>query len=135
MKKSKKKLFLLSLISGLAFLCVGLFLSARTTEFNRNGIKTQAEVVLIEREYDADHHEEISVYVKYTVSNTVYTRKLDYYASNLREGDTVTILYLPNDPSSITYAKTRFLPPAIFYAGAGVCFIFSVTALINKNDF
>lgn len=121
MKKSKKKLFLLLCISGTIFLLAGIFLSAKATQFEREGIRIQAEVVRIEWEYDANYKEEISVYVKYTVGNTTYTRKLDYYDSGMREGDIVTILYLANSPTSITYAKTRFLPPVLFYAGGGIC--------------
>lgn len=131
MRKSKKKLFLLLLISGIIFLCAGIFLSAKATKFERNGIKTQAEVVRIEREYDANYKEEISVYVKYTVGNTTYTRELDYYASGLYEGDIVTILYLPDDPASITYAKTQFLPPVLFYVGAGICLGFGVFVALS----
>ncbi|MBQ3571401.1 MAG: hypothetical protein IJA15_01090 [Clostridia bacterium] len=116
----KKKLLLLS-ICGVVFLLAGVFLSAKATEFDRYGIQTQAEVVQIKREYDANNKEQISVYVKYTVENTTYTRELDYYSSNLYEGKIVTILYLQNNPSLITYAKTRFLPPILFYAGATIC--------------
>ena len=121
MKKSKKKLFLLLLISGIIFLCVGIFLSAKATKFERDGIEIQAEVVKIEREYDTNDNEKISVYVKYTVGNKTYTRELDYYANDLYEGAIVTVLYLPNEPASITYAKTKNLPPVLFYVGAGIC--------------
>ena len=71
MKKSKKLLVFLCLISGV----------------------TQAEIVRIEKDYDTDGEEKITVYVKYTVENTTYTRKLDYYSFTLHEGDIITILY------------------------------------------
>ena len=79
MKKSKAKLIILLLISGGGiFLCAGIFLSARTTEFQRKGIKIKAEIVRIEREYDANDKEEISVYVQYTVSRLFLRRSFIY---------------------------------------------------------
>lgn len=137
MKKSKKKLLIMLLVCGIIFLCAGIFLSARATEFQRKGIKIKAEIVRIEREYDANYKEEISVYVQYTVNNTTYTRELDYYASNLYEGATVDILYLPDKPSSITYAQTQFLPSVLFYGAAAICLGFSVftsiTGIVEKK--
>ena len=137
MKKSKAKLIILLLISGVIFLCAGILLSARSTEFQRKGIKIKAEIVRIEREYDANDKEEISVYVQYTVDNTTYTRELDYYASGLYEGMTVEILYLPDKPSSIAYAKTQALPPILFYVGGAVCLGFAafsgITGILCKK--
>ena len=76
MKKSKKLLVFLCLISGVIFLLAGFYLNSRTSEFKKNGIETQAEIVRIEKDYDTDGEEKITVYVKYTVENTTYTRKL-----------------------------------------------------------
>ena len=133
MRKSKKKLFLMLFISGIIFLCAGIFLSARSTEFERDGIKIQAEIVRIECEYDAKYREEYSVYVKYTVENTTYTRKLDYYASSLYVGLKVPVYYFPDNPSSISYANARFTP-VLFYVGAGVCLGFAVFVLcLDRN--
>ena len=91
MKKSKTKLFFICLVCGVIFLLVGIYLTSRTSEFKKNGKTTQAEIVLIEKNYDSKGREEISVYVKYTVQNTTYTRELDYYSDGLREGDMITI--------------------------------------------
>ena len=66
MEKSKKKLFLL-FISSFIFFLAGLFLSLEATRFKREGVEVQAEIVRIEREYDAKNKEEISVFVEYTV--------------------------------------------------------------------
>lgn len=107
-------------------------MSAKVTRFEREGIKTQAEIVRIEREYDANYKEEISVYVKYTVDNTTYTRELNYYASNFHEGDSITILYLPNNPASISYAKAQAVSPILFYVGAGICFAFAIFISITS---
>ncbi|MBQ8290976.1 MAG: DUF3592 domain-containing protein [Clostridia bacterium] len=120
------------LISGLIFLFAGIYLSAKSTKFERNGIKVQATVVRIDKEYDANGKEDISVFVQYTVGNTTYTSKLDYYASHLHEGSIVPILYLPDSPASITYAKGRFFAPVLFYAGAAVCLSFAVFVAVSS---
>jgi hypothetical protein len=128
-----KKLFLLLVLSGVIFLCTAIFLSAKATKFEREGIEIQAEIVEIIREYDVNYKEEITVYVRYKVENTTFTRKLDYYASDLFVGDIVPIYYLPENPSSISYAKTQFLPAILFYVGAGVCFVFSIGIAIRDE--
>ena len=137
MKKSKKLLVFLCLISGVIFLSAGFYLTSRTSEFKKNGIETQAEIVLIEKDYDTDGEEKITVYVKYTVENTTYTRKLDYYSFTLHEGDIITILYLPDAPGKITYPKFNTVPQTLFFVGGGICIAaglaYLVAIVINKT--
>ena len=45
--------------------------------------------------------------------------ELDAYKSGFREGKTVPVLYLPDDPQTFTYEKNGLLLPLIF-GGAGV---------------
>lgn len=130
MKKSKTKLFFICLVCGVIFLLVGIYLTSRTSEFKKNGKTTQAEIVLIEKNYDSKGREEISVYVKYTVQNTTYTRELDYYSNGLREGDMITISYLPNNPSKITYSKFNTIPQTLFFVGGSICIICSIACLV-----
>ncbi len=115
---------------------VGIYLNSRTSEFKKNGIATQAEIVRIEKHYDSKDREEIDVYVKYTVGNTTYTSKLDYYSDGLHEGDIIKILYLPDNPNKITYSKFNTVPQILFFAGAAICIVFSFvclfTIVINK---
>lgn len=80
MKKSKLNFSFVFLLSGIIFLLVGIYFNLNNTEFKRNGITTTAEIVAIEKYYDLDDEEEIDVYVQYTVGNTIYKTKLDYYS-------------------------------------------------------
>lgn len=130
MKKSKTKLFFLYLVSGVIFLLVGVYLYLQTADFQKNGITTQAEIVLLEKNQDEKDKEEITVYVKYIVENTEYTGRLDYYSDLLSEGDMVTILYLPDNPQKITYSKFNTLPQILFFVGAAVCIGFSIVCFI-----
>ena len=138
MKKTNTKMFVLCLFCGLVFLAVGFYFCSVGGEFRRNGVKTQAEIVRIDKKYE-DGEEKASVFVKYTVKNTEYESLLNYYSDFLREGDTVPILYLRNNPKKITYTKNRAVLPIAFFTGAGICFAFSAIAVIgivrnNKID-
>ena len=137
MKKSKKLLIFLCLISGVIFLLAGFYLTSRTSEFKKNGIETQAEIVLIEKDYDTDGEEKITVYVKYTVENTTYTRKLDYYSFTLHEGDIITILYLPDTPGKITYPKFNTVPQTLFFVGPSLTTSWHLpsVSIFNSNYF
>lgn len=130
MKKSKTKLFFLCFVSGVIFLSVGVYLSLRTVDFQKNGITTQAEIVLIEKNQDEKGKEEITVYVKYIVENTEYIGCLDYYSDLLSEGNMVTILYLPDNPQKIIYSKFNTLPQILFFVGAAVCIGFSIVCFV-----
>lgn len=130
MKKSKTKLFFFCLICGIIFLLVSIYLTSRTSEFKKEGVTTQAEIVLIENSYDSKGSEEIIVYVRYTVENTTYTRELDYYSDGLREGDMITILYLPDNPSKITYSKFNTVPQTLFFVAGIICIISGLACLV-----
>ena len=93
------------LVCAVVFLVVGIFMMAKKTEFKRNGVKTQAEIVRIEKDYNNDGEENVKVYVKYAVGEREYTEELDYYSIALKEGDIVSVYYLPSSPSKISYAK------------------------------
>ena len=111
MKKSKSNFSFVFWLSGIIFLLFGIYFNLNNAEFKRNGITTTAEIVAIEKYYDLDDEEEIDVYVQYTVGNTIYKTKLDYYSDFLSEGDIITIIYCPKIlikslmPNSIWFRK------------------------------
>ena len=111
MKKSKSNFSFVFWLSGIIFLLFGIYFNLNDAEFKRNGITTTAEIVAIEKYYDLDDEEEIDVYVQYTVGNTIYKTKLDYYSDFLSEGDIITIIYCPKIlikslmPNSIWFRK------------------------------
>lgn len=131
MKKQKIKLFFLCLICGIVFLCIGIYFTSKTNKFKEYGVQTQAEIVLIESNYNADDEEDFVVYVKYTVNNTTYTSNLDYYSNRLRECDIITILYLPDNPLQITYPKFNTVPQILFFGSATICIVVGLFNLIS----
>ena len=129
MKKSKLNFSFVFWLSGIIFLLVGIYFNLNNAEFKRNGITTTAEIVAIEKYYDLDDEEEIDVYVQYTVGNTIYKTKLDYYSDFLSEGDIITIIYLPENPHKITYAKFNMVPQILLFTVAGICFVVGFISL------
>lgn len=133
MKKPKRKILLLLLPSAIIFLCAGIFLTVDAIKFQREGIKTQAEIVFIEQKDVNDENAEITVYVKYTVNNTEYTGKLNFYTSSFKVGSLVPIYYLQNNPSTISYARMQFFLPVLFFVSAVVCLGFCVYIFLSKQ--
>ena len=90
----------------------------------KNYIKTESIVSKIElaeeahddgeTHYDATYH----VYVKYTVDGKEYETELGEL-SGYKEGDKVTIIYDPSDPSKISQQVNIMLPICIIIAGVG----------------
>lgn len=129
MKKARKIFFYLFIILfGALFFTIGIFASEQSAVFEREGIETQAKIVRIE--YDYSNEEDI-VYVQYTVGDNEYVNELDFYSFTMQEGDTVNILYLPDDPNRITNLSTLKTPQTIFYviggifAGGGILWLIS----------
>ncbi len=118
-------------ICAVVFLFVGFFMMAKKTEFRRKGIETQAEIVRIEKDYNEDGDENVKVYVKYTVGEREYTEELDYYSIALKEGDFVSVYYLPSNPSKISYAKDGYFLPIAFMVASAVCLVFGVYKVIS----
>lgn len=119
------------LVCAVVFLVVGIFMMAKKTEFKRNGVKTQAEIVRIEKDYNNDGEENIKVYVKYAVGEREYTEELDYYSIALKEGDIVSVYYLPSSPSKISYAKGGYFFPIAFMVASVGCLGFGVYKVIS----
>lgn len=111
MNKSKRGrlIALLSVLIGILFLGIAVFLSARSSEFRTRGIEAQAVITRIERTSDSTE-----VYVSYTADGKNYSGRLDTYVAGMETGDSVPILYLPENPSKITYARFTRLPSVVF---------------------
>lgn len=133
MERKKDKTWLLFLIAGAIFIAAGVILSVRTAKFNKNGVSVQAEIVRIERDDDSGEDDGYAVYVKYTAEGRQYTSRLDFYSFRMRVGDKITILYLPENPQTITYAKSYKFTPVCFVVGI-VVLCFAIKNVCKKGD-
>ena len=119
MKQMTKKNAILIFVAGVLFLTVAVFAWIKTVTFRGEGVHADAVIVGIETDYFGDD-EDHEVTVRFTTENGEEIEgELDAYKSGFREGKTVPVLYLPDDPQTFTYEKNGLLLPLIF-GGAGV---------------
>lgn len=108
LRKAPSVCFLMGIIYaivGIIFLIVGITISVHNNNFLKNAQQTNAVISQIEKEYyndsDGERKTKHSVCVKYEINGRQYEELLDYYSSDMREGDTIIINYSPDDPSKI----------------------------------
>lgn len=133
-RKAPSVCFLMGIIYvivGIIFLIVGITISVHNNKFLKNAQQTNAVISQIEKEYYNDSHGDRktrhSVWVKYEIDGRQYEELLDYYSSDMREGDTIIINYSPDDPSKIiTNMGSKILGFVIIPLGS----IFALLGLI-----
>lgn len=80
--------------------------------------KTTAEIVSIEEITGADAEDtEYIVTVKYDVDGVTYTEELDTYKSSYGEGQTISVMYDPDDPATVRAGDKG---PGIYLIGLGI---------------
>ena len=111
----KKKRNYLVMLFCIMFFIVGIgsiigsfFIYSNTDNFIKNGILVDAKIYSIEY-HGKDEDASYVCYVEYTIDGTLYQNQLDRYNSNMREGQTIQIRYLPNNPNKIAYAKNEYI--------------------------
>ena len=107
-RKAPSVCFLMGIIYaivGIIFLIVGITISVHNNNFLKTAQQTNAVISQIEKEYyndsDGERKTKHSVWVKYEIDGRQYEELLDYYSSDIHEGDTIIINYSPDDPSKI----------------------------------
>ncbi len=112
------------LLGGLLFLVSGLI---KFSQIN-NYPQTNAMITQIEWEPGAgEESDKYTVYVRYSVGGTTYDQQLDNYKSSYREGQTITIRYNPDKPTTITAVGP--VGATIITAFGGLLFAAGVVAL------
>ncbi len=126
LRKAPSVSFLMGIIYaivGIIFLIVGIAISVHNNNFLKNAQQTNAVISRVEKEYykdsDGDRKTKHNVWVKYEINGKQYEELLDYYSSNMREGDTIIINYSPDDPSEIiTNTGSKILDLVIIPLGS-----------------
>lgn len=121
---------------GIFLIVFGVFMFI-VNDKNKDYIKTEAVVSNMELVQDAYTDENgdtveatYNVYVKYTVDGTEYNEELGE-ASNLKEGEKITIYYNPDDPTKITQTTSLILPIVII-AGGCCSLIGGIVSAVNS---
>lgn len=116
--KMTKSANVFSLVILILFVVVGVFTLVSDGIFGANGVETTATISKIEKVYQgtATVHK---VYVCYTVDGVDYVDVLlDAYDPSMQENGQISILYMPNNPTEISYPKMRWLPWLLLATGA-----------------
>ncbi len=122
------------LCCALVFFIVGCVFLARAFSFKKYGEKTNAVITRIEESYDSDGDTDYTVYVSYSVKGVKYENvRLNTYTSGMREGKTIPILYMRDNPSDIDYFKTSFSMPIIFLGISLGLTVISAFSLIKNR--
>ena len=124
----------LVMIGGVVFIIFGSITAKQMKTF----IKVPAVVSHISREWtpdgDGGETEEIKIFVTYTVDGQEYTEELNNTKTNLKEGENITVLYNPEDPTEVSGASKGGVALQI---GFGSLFLLgglaSLAALIIKG--
>ncbi len=125
--KSDKKFIVLASITALVFIAVGIFLLVRNIDYKTNGIKTYAVITRIETDYSpTDETTNHYVYVRFEAEGKIIEGELGAYTSSMREGQTVPVRYMPNNPENFVYGKAMFLPSVLCFIAGGVLIAFLI---------
>lgn len=87
---------------GIISIIIGAAIAAGWSEFKKDAVSVSAEITYIDtytkRSYKKTktYHD---VYVEYEYDGVIYSGKLDYYSSGMREGDDLDIFIDPDNPS------------------------------------
>ena len=118
MRKHKSFTSLIIVFAGLIFLFAGAFITAKTADFRKNGVRTQAVITDIDGHYDSDGDYVHDVFVTFNVSGTEYSGKLNAYEARFKVGMEVPVLYKPENPRDFIYDNhNAFLAFIMFLAG------------------
>ena len=130
--KSDKKYIVLASISALVVIAVGIFLLVRNIDYKSNGVKTYAVITKIETIHSrTDESTNHYVYVRFEAEGKIIEGKLDVYTSSMREGQTVPVRYMPDNPKNFVYGKAMFLPSVLFFIAGAVLIVFLIIAIKN----
>ena len=114
----KKLLAVLLLLAGGAVFIVFGFVSLKEMREFR---QTPAVVADVQTEWVPDGEggdtQQITIFVTYTVDGKEYTEQLQNTKTNLKQGERITVLYNPEDPTQVSGA-TRGIVAIQFCAGA-----------------
>ena len=119
----KYKTYIIVLLFGLVLIGIGIVIAINSANFEKNGIKTRAEIVDIK--YDRNNEDtRTDVYVKYTANGKEYVSLLGSYSSSWKIGDKFIILYDAENPERITYPKGNLMAQIMCFSIGGVVVVF-----------
>ncbi len=108
---------------GVILISVGIGIFASNKKFEATAETTTAVITDIETYYKRSGGEKKryrDVYVQYEVDGKVYDRELNYYSSGMYTGQTIEIMYNPENPAEIRSGNSLLM--LLILCGMGVVF-------------
>lgn len=89
-------------VLSVVFLLIGIIAFVATTKAENSGDEIEATVTRIEEYSDSDGDRNYRVFVSYTYNGTLYEDvRLDFYDSSTYEGNTITLVVDPKNPTKV----------------------------------
>ena len=118
----------LLIVIGVALIPVAINKHIEYQNFKKYGVSAEGVISSIESISDGKETTH-KVYVTFTAEGREYTFKSHYYSSEMRTGDSLSVLYYPDNPDKAMVAKGRFGVIILFVFG--VILVFSGIALLR----
>ena len=92
-------------IIGVALIMAGIICLAKSENFKKNAVETEATITEIELYEDSDGDTKYNVLVKFYAGDAEVQGSLGYHVSGMKRGQTVKIFYSPDDPHDFKSAS------------------------------
>ncbi len=107
---------------GVVFMIVGFIMKAEDARFKETALETTAVITDIEaytrRDSEGKKRTDYDVYVEYTIQGQTIREKINSYSSSMYEGQTITVLYSPDNPFDVR-VDAGFSAHIVFIAMGG----------------
>ena len=103
--KKKSSVNWIFAIIGVALIAAGIICLAKSENFNKTAVETEATITEIEIYEDSDGDTQYNVLVEFRADDEKIEGSLGYHVSGMKKGQTVQIFYNPNDPHDFKSAS------------------------------
>ncbi len=103
--KKKSSVNWIFAIIGVALIVAGIICLAKSENFKKNAVETEATITEIEMYEDSDGDTQYKVLVEFRADDEKIEGSLGYHVSGMKKGQTVQIFYNPNDPHDFKSAS------------------------------
>lgn len=103
--KKKSSVNWIFAIIGVALIMAGIICLAKSENFKKTAVETEATITEIEIYEDSDGDTQYNVLVEFRADDEKIEGSLGYHVSGMKKGQTVQIFYNPNDPHDFKSAS------------------------------
>ena len=123
----------LFIIIGIIIMLISIIIYQNELKFEKSAIQGIANITDIQSYSNSDGEIKHVVYVSFEVDNIQYGGKLGYYSSNMKEGDTIEILYKAENPNEFRAKGMSWICFIPFMIGFLFCIPQIIIILIVKR--